>query len=246
MKLRSFFRPSRRPAGANVGDPAAPKSQPRRPSLLDLYGVETIFDIGANIGMSAEAYRAAGFQGPIVSFEPVQSLYAELERRSQSDPQWHAERLALGSQPGCADIHVTGRHAGATSLLAMTDNVTRHAPDQAVVRTERVTISTLDEVVEKYYPRGERLFLKVDVQGYERHVLAGARDSLPRIVGMKLELSLVENYRGECLLTEMLPILYGFGFRPVSIERAWGNDKTQEIFQIDITCYRVECAQAPC
>ena len=244
--LHTLFASRRRIAG-RPADPApkwltTPASQV---SLLELYGVEAIFDIGANIGMSAEAYRAAGFQGPIVSFEPVPSLYAELERRSQADPQWQAVPLALGSHCGHAVIHVTGGHAGATSLLQMTENVVKHAPDQAVVDTQRIEISTLDDVIAEYYPDGDRLFLKIDVQGYERRVLEGARMSLPRIVGMKLELSLVENYRGETLITEMLPMLYDVGYRVVSIERAWGNESTQEIFQVDVTCFRVEHARNP-
>jgi FkbM family methyltransferase len=213
--------------------------------MFELYGVDAIFDIGANIGMSAESYRAAGFRGPIVSFEPVPSLYAELKRRSQADQLWHTVPLALGSQCGHAEIHVTGGHAGATSLLQMTDNVVKHAPDQAVVDTQRIELSTVDDVMAEHYPDGDRLFLKIDVQGYERQVLEGAQQSLPRIVGMKLELSLVENYLGETLLTEMLPMLYDLGYRAVCIERAWGNDSTQEIFQVDVTCFRVERARSP-
>jgi FkbM family methyltransferase len=242
--LQALFSLRRRNARTRID--SAPKGNPpaSQVSLLELYGVDAIFDIGANIGMSAEAYRAAGFSGPIVSFEPVPSLYAELERRSQDDPLWQAAPLALGSERGFADIHVTGGHAGATSLLKMTDNVVTHAPDQVVVRTQRIEVSTLDDVIGEYYPHGDRLFLKIDVQGYERRVLDGARKSLPRVVGMKLELSLVENYRGETLLTEMLPLIYDLGYRAVSIERAWGNEKTQEIFQVDLTCFRVERVQS--
>jgi hypothetical protein len=125
----------------------------------------------------------------------------------------------------------------------MTENVIKNAPDQAVTHTERIEIKTLDDVIAEYYPAGERLFLKIDVQGYERQVIEGARKSLPRIVGMKLELSLIENYRGETLLTEMLPILYDLGYRAVSIERAWGNETTREIFQVDVTCFRVDRIQ---
>jgi hypothetical protein len=69
---------------------------------------------------------------------------------------------------------------------------------------------------------------------------------LPRIVRLKLELSLVENYRGECLLTKMLPCLYDEGFRTVAIEPGWSNPVTREVFPVDLTCFRVErtCVQA--
>jgi hypothetical protein len=41
--------------------------------LLRLYSVETIFDIGANAGVSGRYFRNLGFKGSIVSFEPVAS-----------------------------------------------------------------------------------------------------------------------------------------------------------------------------
>lgn len=238
IDLRSPIRNALRLVGLDVH---RYNPQPR-PCLLDLYGVETIFDIGANVGMSAEAFRASGFRHTIVSFEPIRALYVELERRARSDPLWHTEQLALGSQSGYADIHVTGGHALASSLLEMTDNFVVHWSDHRVVRSERVQVSTIDEVINKHYPGGDRLFLKIDVQGYERRVLDGARTSLPRIVGMKLELSLVENYRGESLLMDMLPLIYSLGFRAVAIEKAWANESTRELVQVDVTCFRTERA----
>ena len=209
-------------------------------SPLALYEVEAIFDIGANVGTSVAAFRAAGFDGPITSFEPLPHLFAELERRSRADPRWRAEQLALGASPGLAEMNVTAGPGYASSLLPMTDNVRTHAPDQPVVRSESVRVSTIDEVVKQHYPSGDRLFLKIDVQGYERRVLEGARATMPRIVGLRLELSLVENYRGESLLVEMLPMLYALGFRAVAIETAWANPTTRELFQVDVTCFRTD------
>jgi FkbM family methyltransferase len=236
--IRSMVRDLFHRVGFDVHRYRPPAASPA--STLLRFGVEAIFDIGANIGTSGIAFRAAGFQGPIVSFEPVAHLFDELSRRSQGDPLWRVEALALGASPGLADINVTAGLGNASSLLAMTDNVRRHAPDQQVIRSESVRVSTVDEVVKKYYPHGDRLFLKIDVQGYERHVLEGSQATLPRILGLKLELSLVENYSGESLLVEMLPFLYSLGFRAVTIEPAWINRTTGEIFQVDLTCFRTD------
>jgi len=185
-------------------------------------------------------YASDEQHGPITSFESLSHLFAELERRSRADPRWRAEQLALGASPGLAEMNVTAGPGYASSLLPMTDNVRTHAPDQPVVRSESVRVSTIDEVVKQHYPSGDRLFLKIDVQGYERRVLEGARATMPRIVGLRLELSLVENYRGESLLVEMLPMLYALGFRAVAIETAWANPTTRELFQVDVTCFRTD------
>ncbi len=42
-------------------------------------------------------------------------------------------------------------------------------------------------------------FLKLDVQGYERTVLEGAAATIPALVGLQLETSVVELYDGETL-----------------------------------------------
>jgi FkbM family methyltransferase len=236
--IRSMVRDLFHRIGLDVHRYQPPPASPA--SSLLRYGVDTIFDIGANVGSSGIGFRAAGFQGPIVSFEPVPHLFDELSRRAQEDPLWRVEALALGASPGLADINVTAGLGNASSLLAMTDNVRRHAPDQRVIRSELVRVSTVDEVVKKHYPQGDRLFLKIDVQGYERRVLEGSQSTLPRILGLKLELSLVENYSGESLLVEMLPLLYSLGFRAVAIEPAWVNRTTGEIFQVDLTCFRTD------
>lgn len=206
--------------------------------LLQAYRVETIFDVGANIGQSAQHFRSMGFGGSIVSFEPIEYLFKSMEKKARRDPLWFVENVALGINPGKAEIHVSGGHAGASSLLKMTENVIRHAPDQRVVRTEQIEVDTLSTMLLKHYPHGDRCFLKVDVQGFERHVLEGGLDELHRVVGMKIELSVVSNYVGEPLLPEMLPYIYSLGFRSVSFENGWGNPVTGELFQVDCMFFR--------
>ena len=202
--------------------------------------VDTIFDVGANIGQSAEGFRRMGFAGKIVSFEPVSHLFEQLRLKAERDSLWHAENRALGSAEGRMVIHVSGGHAGASSMLEMTSNVTTNAPDQRVVRSEEITVTTLGAMMEKHYPEGDRCLLKLDVQGCEKSVLEGSLDVLGRVVGMKIEMSLVENYKGETLLVEMLPYLYGLGFRAAGFENGWRNDGTGELYQVDCLLFRAD------
>jgi hypothetical protein len=44
----------------------------------------------------------------------------------------------------------------------------------------------------------DRVWLKVDTQGYEAEVFKGATDLLPRISALECELSLVPLYDGRC------------------------------------------------
>lgn len=210
------------------------------PTLLGLYGVETVFDLGANIGMSGQYFRNLGFRGKIVSCEPVSRYYGELERRCAKDPLWLCENTAVGDAEGEAEINITGGGGGASSFLPMTSAVTEHAPELAVVGSELVRVTTLDALARRHYPTGGQLFLKLDVQGYERNVLEGGRDTLARVVGLRVELSVLKCYEGEPLLCDMLPYLDSLGFKLTGIEPAWSDTKTQEVFQLDGIFCRVD------
>ena len=213
--------------------------------LLRRYDVDCVFDVGANIGQSGQYFRAIGFAGKLVSFEPVSFLFDSLAARAAEDPAWICERIALGDAPGRLEINVSGGHAGASSLLPMTDNVLTNAPDQQVVAQEQVVVDTLDAAMQRHYPEGNRAFLKLDVQGYEDQVLKGGLRELGRVVGLKIEMSLVENYTGEKLLSSMLPRLYELGFRVTQFENGWSNAHTGELYQVDAVLFRTSVPQGP-
>jgi hypothetical protein len=78
------------------------------------------------------------------------------------------------------------------------------------------------------------------VQGYEKKVLEGGLRSIDRIVGLKMEMSLVKNYQGESLLLEMLPFVYSLGFRLVHFENNWSNDVSRELYQVDGVFFRTD------
>ena len=209
-------------------------------TLLAQYRVDMVFDIGANIGQCVPWFRWIGFDKTIVSFEPVSHLFEQLSQNARSDPKWLVEQVALGEKEGACAINVSGGHGGASSLLRMTEHVVKHAPDQVVIRQEEITITTVEKMMRKYYPEGDRLFLKIDAQGYETRVLEGIGSELSRVIGLKLEMSLVENYRGEPLMVEMLPRLKSMGFHLVEFENGWSNEETGEMYQVDGVFFRTD------
>lgn len=237
--LKNIIKDTFRYAGLDIHT-YTPPQPPYLYRLLDLYQVDTIFDIGANIGQSGKYFRNIGFQNKIVSFEPIKYLFEKLEAISMEDPLWFTENMALGNTPGNVNINVSGGHAGASSILEMTENVKVNAPTQGVVRSEKITLQTLDSMMRKYYPEGDRCFLKIDVQGYEKNVLEGGLNTLNRVVGLKIEMSLVNNYKDEVLFLDMLPYLYNQGFRLVALEKGWHNKDNMELYQVDGILFRTE------
>jgi FkbM family methyltransferase len=206
--------------------------------LLKLYRVETVFDVGANSGMSGRYFRNLGFRGKIVSFEPVERYYRRLVREAAGDSRWLCEKAALADADGEQEINVSGGGGGASSFLRKTGAAWASAPELGYVGTERVRVTTVDHAAQEHYGEGDRLFLKLDVQGYERKVLEGAGRTMDRIVGLRIELSVSPCYEDEPLFAEMISYLHTLGYRLCAIEPAWSNPRTGEIFQTDGVFFR--------
>ncbi len=77
-------------------------------TALDHLRIETVVDVGANVGQYSDGLRASGYRGRIVSFEPLADAYARLARRCAFDPGWTASREALGAEPGELELNVVG------------------------------------------------------------------------------------------------------------------------------------------
>jgi FkbM family methyltransferase len=238
--MKSFLKTTLRSFGVNLRryDPTHDLSE-----LLRLYRVETVFDVGANAGMSGRYFRNLGFKGKLVSFEPVGRYYKLLTREADGDSLWTCENAALADAEGEQEINVSGGEGGASSFLNKTGETWESAPEFDYVGRERVRVTTVDAAAAKHYPEGDRLFMKLDVQGYERKVLEGAKQTMPRIVGLRVELSVSQTYEGEPSMFEMMSYLYGLGFHLCAVEAAWSNATTREIYQMDGVFFRVEAVQ---
>ena len=208
--------------------------------LLKLYQVDAVFDIGANSGMSGEFFRNIGFTGKMVSFEPVNYLYRQLAEKTSRDSLWLSENVAISDQEGEQEIYLTGGSGAANSFLKSIGQMEQVAPELATIGREMVKLRTLSSIIREHYLRGDRLFLKIDAQGYEKKILEGAGEQLNKVVGMRIELSIVRNYDGELLICDMLPYLYKLGFRLCAIEEAWSNRTTEEVYQVDAILFRPE------
>jgi len=214
--------------------------------FLRLYDVDAIFDIGANVGNSGTRFRQMGFEGPIVSFEPVASLYAQLSDRARHDELWRTVQVGLGTEHGTAEIQLSGVRHTASSLLPMTpalaDYFAAYDPQHGPAGVETIALCRLETFIASHYPLGDRLFLKLDVQGYEKQVLAGAGDGLQRVVGLKLEMSVVPLYEGEVPYAQTIAELAARGFALCGFENGHTDPGTGVLCQVDGIFFRTACA----
>ena len=178
--------------------------------LLASNRVDLVLDVGANAGQYGRGLRDAGYRGRIVSFEPMRGAYARLEHEAKSDPFWDTRNFALGDFDGSAEINISA-NSYSSSILEMLPRHVQSAPVSRYTGRESVAVHKLDTVIDALTVGSEALFLKVDTQGYEKRVLAGAAHTLNWIVGAQLELSLVPLYDGNALLGEMVKLMEDSG-----------------------------------
>jgi FkbM family methyltransferase len=178
--------------------------------------VDLVLDVGANVGQFARSLRREGYCGRIASFEPVKSAFDELCQAMSDDKQWSGFQIALGESVTTGTINVS-RQSVYSSLLSQTAYSTKFDPVGAVViGSEQIQIVSLDSVFHDL--GGKNIFLKIDTQGSEEHVLKGAANSLPKICGIQLELPIRHLYCGSWSLSQAIATLDSLGFVPAQMK----------------------------
>lgn len=208
-------------------------SELRLAKMLVAEQVDLVIDVGANSGQYARSLRSAGYSQRILSFEPLVSAHAALEAAARREEKWAvAERMAIGDHDGAVTINVAGNSAS-SSILDMLDSHRRAAPYSAYVGTEEVPVRRLDSVRHSFLDESIRPFLKVDTQGYESRVLAGAAGWLARVRGVQVELSLRPLYEGQVLWRGVIDSLEAAGFELWSLVPGFLDPATGRMLQCD-------------
>lgn len=183
-------------------------------AVFEQAGIDCVLDVGAHEGEYGRLLREYGYAGRIVSFEPVSASANLLREHARFDPNWTVMQHALGQSEGEASIHVGGR-----SDLASFRRLSSYAqdlwPETALVGdVERVAQRRLDNVFadDLSHCRNHHVFLKVDTQGWENEVIAGAGECLGFIRGVQVEASVRPIYEGMTPYLETLALLEAHGF----------------------------------
>lgn len=205
---------------------------------LELFEVDLVLDVGANVGQFVTELRAAGFRGKVVSFEPLSSAWSALKHTARHDASWEiGSRCAIGDFNGEIEINIAGNSAS-SSILPMLEAHSSAAEGSAYVGSERVPIFKLDSVASKYLMNSRKPFLKIDTQGFEWQVLDGASEILPLVQGVLCELSLVPLYESQRLWQDIIRRLENDGFKLWSIHRGFTDPRDGRTLQIDATFFR--------
>ncbi|ULK97080.1 FkbM family methyltransferase [Bradyrhizobium sp. I71] len=194
------------------------RHHPNLAEFLQSRSVGLVLDVGANEGQFVDDLRSQGYAGRIVSFEPVLDVFKRLEKRCEADQKWDCRNIALGDVNGVIQINVS-KNTAMSSIVNQTEIGRNSIYESEVVRVDKVRIATLDSIFEEF--AGERVFLKVDTQGFEQSVLRGGVNALHTLLGVQLELPLIHLYEDTWKFDEAVRFMREAGFtlsqlRPVT------------------------------
>ena len=201
-------------------------------------GLQTVFDVGANTGQFALAVRHYFPAAYIHAFEPVPGAFERLARVSRGDNRIRLYPLALGRRAQRMQFFAN-RFSQISSALPI-DPANNHPNYNASAASPiEVSVARLDEV-QLERPVGRPALLKLDVQGFEAEVLAGAQGMLAAIDYILLEVPFVRLYSGAPTFEDLHELLTLSGFACVA-PLGFNEGKDELIIEADML-YRVKAA----
>jgi len=183
--------------------------------LISTLNVSCVLDVGARVGDYGLWLRRNGYRGDIISFEPVSSNFQALEKAAAHDANWHCFNYALGAEQSISSINVSKHTAYSSFHQVSTAAQERFGEETYTEREEKVEVHRLDDVFGTLPLKvTDRLYLKMDTQGWDLEVLKGARETLSHVIALQTEVSVQPIYEGMPVMRDSLEAIADYGFTP--------------------------------
>lgn len=193
-----------------------------------------VFDVGANEGQFAHDALSAPGSHRVVSFEPLSQAHDLISGKASGNARWEiAPRCAIGDEKGSTKINISS-FSGSSSLRPMNDTHLKAAPTTGYCGEEPVDVFRLDDIGRSYIKPDDRIYLKIDTQGFEKNVLDGSTGILDQVVALQVEVALVELYEGETLALDLIQSVIDQGFSVYAFCNGFGEKSTGRLLQADV------------
>jgi FkbM family methyltransferase len=186
---------------------------------------EVFLDCGANVGMYT-IWAAATRQVNVYAFEPESQNYAVLNRNilaNDLSDKVHAYCMALSDETGLSTLHMADLRIGGSNHSLGEALDFKHEP-MGVAFQQGCVSGTIDDLV----ARGQipvPNHIKIDVDGFEPKVIAGAAQTLERTELRSLLIETNQNLEDHLEMVKSLNAL-GFAHDAAQVARAERKDGT--------------------
>ncbi len=167
--------------------------------------INTIFDIGANVGLFSSAIHQVLPKATIYSFEPLEDCYKALKRRMRNTDNFTSFNIALGNTEGELEFH-RNVYSASSSILPMAELHKQNYPFTAKEHLIKVKVARLDDIAENLEIKNN-ILIKIDVQGFEDKVLQGGINTIKLASILILETSFQSLYLGQPIFEDIYDIL---------------------------------------
>lgn len=171
---------------------------------------DCIVDVGAHHGQFSLLARALYPSAELICVEPLPEALARLRAVHARDERVRILPFAAASENAVRSLHVS-RKTDSSSLLPILTSYVDAFPGTEEMRTIDVETRTLDYLLRGNINRPA--LLKIDAQGGELEVIAGAASVMPHVDVAFVECSFVEFYRGQALADEVIGAFRRHGLR---------------------------------
>ena len=175
--------------------------------------LETIVDVGGNVGQFSLLSRALHPNARIYAFEPLPDAAARYRRVFANDSNMTLFEAAILTEAGTATMHVSAS-ADSSSLLPISARQSELFPGTEEVGVTDVEVGPLSGFL-SVGDLAALALLKIDVQGFELEVLRGAGDLLTAFEHVYVEAPFEALYDGQALADDVVAHMVAADFSEV-------------------------------
>ena len=166
--------------------------------------LRNIVDVGGNVGEWSSMLLDCISPEKLIIIEPMPEAFGTLQKKFGTNRRVELHNVAIGAREGVELLKITRDTTGASLLQPREEMRAVIGSNWTVTSEVRVKMTTLDRLLSDL---AEVSLLKIDVQGYEKQVLAGATQTLAKTKFVLIELNFMSQYDGGSWLGEVHEIL---------------------------------------